>query len=130
MGIFKNNKNTDDKVPQISQIETTNTNTTQNNLSSTKVNDLKNSASKINNSIKDIAASASSLVSSTESQNKEIHDAKDMLSNFSSNMEDLAINITNVHIKVLDTDHLADSGLNTIGHLDTSLTELQESFTV
>ncbi len=130
MGIFKSKKNTENKMPETSQIETNNNNISQKDLSSTKVNDLKDSAAKINNSIKDIAASASSLVSSTESQNKEIHDAKDMLSNFSSNMEDLAINITNVHIKVLDTDHLADSGLNTIGHLDTSLTELQDAFTV
>ena len=48
----------------------------------------------------------------------------------SSNMEDLAINITNVHIKVLDTDKLADTGLNTIGHLDTSLNDLENAFTI
>jgi methyl-accepting chemotaxis protein len=45
-------------------------------------------------------------------------------------MEDLAINITNVHIKVLDTDKLADNGLTTISHLDTSLTDLEDAFTV
>lgn len=129
MGIFKNNKKTEDEMPQISQVQTNN-NVIKNDLSSSKINDLKNSTAQINNSIKEISASASSLASSTESQSKELRDAKNMLSSFSSNMEDLAINITNVHIKVLDTDHLADTGLNTIGHLDTSLTELQDAFTV
>lgn len=130
MRIFKSNKNTEDTMQQISQIETNNNNVIQKDLSSSKVNDLKNTTAKITTSIKDISSSASSLVSSTESQSKEIRSAKNMLSNFSSNMEDLAVNITNVHIKVLDTDHLADTGLNTIGHLDTSLTELQDAFTV
>jgi methyl-accepting chemotaxis protein len=129
MGIFKSNKKTEDDMPQISQVET-NSNVIKNDLNNSKINELKNSAAKINNSIKEISASASSLVSSTESQSSELSSAKNMLSNFSSNMEDLAINITNVHIKVLDTDHLADTGLNTIGHLDTSLTELQDAFTV
>ncbi|WP_160687281.1 methyl-accepting chemotaxis protein [Clostridium sp. C2-6-12] len=129
MGIFKNNKKTKDEMPQISQIETNN-NVVKHDLSSNKINELKNTSASINSSIKEISASASNLVSSTESQTKELRNAKNMLSNFSSNMEDLAINITNVHIKVLDTDHLADTGLSTIGHLDTSLTELQDAFTV
>ena len=130
MGIFKSNKKIEDNMPQISQVEVDNSNTIQRDLNSSKINDLKSNAAKINNSIKDISSSAASLVSSTESQSKELRSAKSMLSNFSSNMEDLAVNITNVHIKVLDTDHLADEGLNTIGHLDTSLTELQDAFTV
>jgi methyl-accepting chemotaxis protein len=129
MGIFKNNKKTEDEMPQISQVQTNN-NVVKNDLNSSKINEFKNSAAKINSSIKEISASASSLVSSTESQTSELKSAKNMLSNFSTNMEDLAINITNVHIKVLDTDQLADTGLNTIGHLDTSLTELQDAFTV
>lgn len=131
MGIFKNNKKTEDDMPQISQVDTNiNNNVINNNLNSNKINELKNGSTKINNSIKEISATASSLVSSTESQSSELRSAKNMLSDFSSNMEDLAINITNVHIKVLDTDHLADTGLNTIGHLDSSLTELQDAFTV
>lgn len=129
MGIFKNNKKTKDEMPQISQIETNN-NVVKPDLNSNKIKELKNTSAGISSSIKEISASASNLVSSTESQLTEIRSAKNMLSNFSSNMEDLAINITNVHIKVLDTDHLADTGLNTIGHLDTSLTELQDAFTV
>ena len=129
MGIFKKNKKTEDKMPEISQVEINNA-VIKDDLNSSKINELKNSAAKINSSIKEISASASALVSSTESQNSELRSAKSMLSNFSSNMEDLAINITNVHIKVLDTDHLADTGLNTIGHLDTSLTDLQDAFTV
>ena len=113
MGIFKKNKKTEDKMPEISQVETNNA-VIKDDLNSSKINELKNSAAKINSSIKEISASASALVSSTESQNSELRSAKSMLSNFSSNMEDLAINITNVHIKVLDTDHLADTGLNTM----------------
>ena len=91
---------------------------------------MKGNADKIDRSIKDITSTASSLASSTESQNREIMNAQGMLSTFRSNMENLAIDITNVHIKVLDTDKLADTGLNTIGNLDTSLADLESAFTI
>lgn len=94
------------------------------------INDLKNKTNIIDHSFKDIVSTASSLMISTQSQNRELHKTRTTLSNFSSNMENLAIDITNVHIKVLDTDKLADNGLNTIGNLDTSLTDLEEAFTV
>ena len=131
MGIFKNRKTNDDTLSQISQNESSNTNidTNPNDLTN-KINVLKDKAAIMNNSIIDITSSASSLASHSESQNREISNAKNILSNFSSDMENLAINITNVHIKVLDTDKLADNGLNTIGHLDTSLNELENAFTV
>ena len=131
MGIFKNKQTNEDKFPKISQNESSNTNfdSNQNDLSN-KINVLKDEANIIDNSIVDITSSASSLASHSESQHREINTAKNILSSFSSNMEDLAINITNVHIKVLDTDKLADTGLNTIGHLDTSLSDLENAFTI
>jgi methyl-accepting chemotaxis protein len=131
MGIFKNRKTNEDKLSQISQNEGSNTNTDANQKDlSNKINVLKDKAAIMDSSIVNITSSASSLVSHSESQNREINNAKNILSNFSSDMENLAINITNVHIKVLDTDKLADTGLNTIGHLDTSLNDLEDAFTV
>ncbi|BCZ48858.1 hypothetical protein psyc5s11_49250 [Clostridium gelidum] len=131
MGIFKNKQANKDTFSQISQNESSNTNFDSNQKDlSNKINVLKDKADIIDNSIVDITSSASSLVSHSESQHKELNTAKNILSNFSSNMEDLAINITNVHIKVLDTDKLADTGLNTIGHLDTSLNDLENAFTI
>ena len=131
MGIFKNRQANKDTFSQVSQNEISNTNfdSYQKDLSN-KINVLKDKADIIDNSIVDITSSASSLVSHSESQHKELNIAKNILSNFSSNMEDLAINITNVHIKVLDTDKLADTGLDTIVHLDTSLNDLENAFTI
>ncbi len=128
MGIFKNRHTAEDTLSQITQVEKKVT-SNQNDLNN-KIDNLKGKTDTIANSIKDITSSASSLLSSTESQNKEIMNTKSMLSTFHANMEDLAINITNVHIKVLDTDKLADTGLHTIGNLDTSLADLEGAFTV
>ena len=131
MSIFKNRQIKEDTFSQVSQNESSNTNFDSNQKDlSNKINVLKDKADIIDNSIVDITSSASSLASHTESQHREINTAKNILSSFSSNMEDLAINITNVHIKVLDTDKLADTGLNTIGHLGTSLSDLENAFTI
>ena len=130
MGIFKN-RQAKDTFSQVSQNESSSTNFDSNQKDlSNKINVLKDKADIIDNSIINITSSASSLASHSESQHREINTAKNILSSFSSNMEDLAINITNVHIKVLDTDKLADTGLNTIGHLDTSLNDLENAFTI
>jgi methyl-accepting chemotaxis protein len=131
MKLFKTKSTNEDNLPQASQVQAnvTNNTATQKDLSN-KLNNLKDNADNMDRSIKDTASNASSLVSSTESQNREITNAQGMLSSFSSNMEDLAINITNVHIKVLDTDKLADTGLDTIGNLDTSLADLESAFTI
>lgn len=94
-----------------------------------KITTLKNRTTQINNSLTSLSNSISSLEDSTKNQNLEISKTKSILSNFSSDMENLAENINNVHIKVLDTDKLADSGLNTIGHLDSSLNDLESAFT-
>jgi len=128
MKLFKNRNSIEEEFPQTSEVQN-NVVTNQNDLNN-KINKLKSNADKMDHSIKDITSSASLLVSSTESQNKEIRNAKNTLSKFRSNMEDLAINITNVHIKVLDTDKLADTGLDTIVNLDTSLADLENAFTV
>ena len=45
-------------------------------------------------------------------------------------MEQLAYNITNVQIKVLDTGDVADEGLNTFVDLDASLKSLQQAFSI
>lgn len=131
MGIFKKRQASNDTFSQVSQTESSNTtfDSNQKDLSN-KINILKDKTDIIDNSIVDITSSASSLVSHSESQHRELNTAKNILSNFSSNMEDLAINITNVHIKVLDTDKLADTGLDTIVHLDTSLNDLENAFTI
>lgn len=130
MGIFKNNNiNPEVKPLNNSSIEDNNSQLNREGLNA-KINDLKDKTAEVDTSIKNIAYTASSLLSSNESQSKELRDTKNILSNFRDNMENLAINITNVHIKVLDTDKLADTGLKTIGNLDTSLSDLEDAFTV
>ena len=94
-----------------------------------KISTIKNRTEKIDNSLKSLSDSISTLANSTENQNQQLSKTKTILSDFSYDMENLAENINNVHIKVLDTDKLADSGLNTIGHLDSSLTDLESAFT-
>ncbi|NSB12656.1 methyl-accepting chemotaxis protein [Clostridium beijerinckii] len=133
MGFFNknNNKNTtmtETIVSNVSNSGENNTNASQKNLNN--INDLREKAVLIDSSIKNASSTASELVSSAEAQSREISNVKNILSGFRANMEDLAINITNVHIKVLDTDKLADTGLNTIGNLDTSLNELEDAFTI
>lgn len=90
--------------------------------------ELKAIGKNINNDINNIDFSVNSLLSSSTTQTSEVNTSKNILSDFSSNMEDLALNITNVHIKVLDTDELADTGLNTLNNLNTSLSDLENAF--
>ena len=45
-------------------------------------------------------------------------------------MEKLAYNVTNVQIKVYDTDDLSNEGLSKIEKLDSSLSDLQSAFTI
>ncbi|MBE6063765.1 MAG: chemotaxis protein [Clostridium butyricum] len=96
---------------------------------SNKISTLKIKAEKIDNSFSSLLNSISAFENSTENQYKEISKTKTILSNFSSDMENLAENINNVHITVLDTDKLADSGLNTIDSLGSSLNDLESAFT-
>lgn len=129
MKFFKNDTPNISSIPEVSKVENINRETVNQDLINS-LKDLQTKSNTIDGSLKDITGTASSLISSTQSQSRELHNTKAMLSSFSSNMENLAIDITNVHIKVLDTDKLADNGLSTIGNLDTSLTDLEEAFTV
>jgi methyl-accepting chemotaxis protein len=126
MKIFKRNTVSTNDIANAINVN----NSISNEDSNNDFKDLKDKVKKIEYSFKDITTTASSLISSTESQDRELQNTKKILSNFKSNMENLAIDITNVHIKVLDTDKVADNGLNTISSLDTSLTELKEAFTI
>ncbi|MCM0646820.1 methyl-accepting chemotaxis protein [Clostridium swellfunianum] len=68
------------------------------------------------------------ITSSNLKQRDDITDTFNTLKAFSSDMESMAEGITNVQIKVLDTNNIADEGLNNIENLDTSLSELKEAF--
>lgn len=135
MNFFKNKKSKDSltkenyvkteiKNESIVNVENSESNT------NTRINELKIKTDDINNSLRTLSDSVSLLTNSNDDYSSEIAHTKDVLSGFSSNMENLAENITNVHIKVLDTDKVADSGLNVIDSLESSLNELESSFTV
>lgn len=97
------------------------------------LNELKNldsSADNISSSLNDINSSLSHLSNSSVTQSEEIQNATTILVDFRSSMEDLAFNITNAHAKVLDTDKLANEGLNSINELDYSLNDLEDAFSV
>ena len=95
-----------------------------------KINVLKDKTKAIDKSIEILSDSVLSLKNSNENQSSEISKTKDILSDFSSNMENLAENITNVHIKVLDTDKISDAESHIIENLDKSLNDLESSFTI
>ena len=101
------------------------------------VDDIKSSVAELHtvyDSLADSINSNNNAISSMadlyDNFTRKINDSDKTLKTFDSDMESLAINITNVHQKVLDTDKIADNGINTIKSLDTSLSNLQEAFTV
>lgn len=85
-------------------------------------------SSRISSAISDVNNSLSSLTNATLTQAEEINNARNILDNFNTRMEQLAYNITNVQITVIDTDKVADEGLNTFTDLDDSLGSLQQAF--
>lgn len=85
-------------------------------------------SSRISGAITDVNNSLSSLTNASLTQAEEINNARTILESFNTRMEQLAYNITNVQITVLDTDKVADEGLNTFTDLDSSLNSLQEAF--
>lgn len=89
---------------------------------------LTDSSSNISTAIQDVNKSLSSLTSATLTQAEEINNARNILESFNNRMEQLAYNITNVQISVLDADTVADEGLNTFTDLDNSLYALQKAF--
>ncbi|SHK14815.1 Methyl-accepting chemotaxis protein (MCP) signalling domain-containing protein [Clostridium cavendishii DSM 21758] len=111
--------------------------TTESNLSPNIAEELKADLEKLNISSSDIATAISDthnsiaqLTTSSINQNNELSSTNDILGSFRESMENLAVNVVNTQIKVLDTDRLADTGIETINSLDNSLNELQEAFTV
>ena len=89
---------------------------------------LTDSSSNISTAIQDVNRSLSSLTNATLTQAEEINSARNILESFNNRMEQLAYNITNVQISVLDADTVADEGLNTFTDLDNSLAALQQAF--
>ncbi len=89
---------------------------------------LSESSSNISTAIHDVNSSLSALTSASLTQAEEINNARNILETFNNRMEQLAYNITNVQITVLDTDKVADEGLNTFTDLDHSLNALQQAF--
>ncbi|NFG60827.1 MULTISPECIES: methyl-accepting chemotaxis protein [unclassified Clostridium] len=132
MGFFQNKRYTEDKTLENTQnitLPQTNDNSEISKIG-TGLSELKIESSKIHNSINDINSSVSHLANLSMSENHEANHATDLLHDFRSNMEELALNVANVHGQVLDTDKVADNGIVSIENLDTSLNELQHMFTV
>ena len=136
MGLFSRSKN-NTLVKEESKIETVtetptyevNTNDESNGILKDEMSKLSQSSSSISSAVQEVNNSLSSLTNATLSQAEEIGTARDILENFNTRMEQLAYNVTNVQISVLDTDKVADEGLNTFTDLDKSLKSLQEAFT-
>ena len=136
MGLFSRSKN-NTLVKEESTIETVketptyevNTNDETNGILKDEMDKLSQSSSSISSAVQEVNSSLSSLTNATLSQAEELGTARDILENFNNRMEQLAYNVTNVQISVLDTDKVADEGLNTFTDLDKSLKSLQEAFT-
>lgn len=133
MGLFSR-KNKKEKsftkeniVDDISVTEIIEKEDTNKNLKNEMVK-LTDSSSNISTAIQDVNSSLSSLTSASLTQAEEINSARNILESFNNRMEQLAYNITNVQISVLDTDKVADEGLNTFTDLDNSLAALQQAF--
>ncbi len=91
---------------------------------------LKESMKFLSNASSEISSSAKEIASCNMSQSTDLNSTSDMLKDFHSDMEELAYNVTNVQIKVMDTDKMADNGLETMQELDSSLNELHEAFDI
>ncbi|MDV4150034.1 methyl-accepting chemotaxis protein [Clostridium sp. AL.422] len=133
MGLFSRKKAVKSKNEEITIVEefTTNEITEKENTNENFKNDmvkLGESSSRISSAIQDVNNSLSSLTNATLTQAEEINNARNILESFNNRMENLAYNITNVQITVLDTDKVADEGLNTFTDLDHSLNSLQQAF--
>lgn len=92
------------------------------------ISKVEESSNAIITSTSNIEAAINEITSSNMKQNEQITDTLNILKDFSNDMEAMAVGMTNVQIKVLDTNSLADNGLNTIKNLDSSLSELQNAF--
>ena len=137
MNLFSRKKNRDSKESKAESINTilSQENSSKEDLSTKEIIKNQEEISKLNNNyfnifeeIKVMNHSLSNLSQKTINHNEEINSAKFILESFNDKMEQLANNITNVHTSVLDTDKVADEGLNTFVDLDLSLKSLQDAF--
>lgn len=132
MKFFQNKKHEENST--FNTIETTSSPHTSNDVESNKIgtylSDLKSESSRIHSSINDINSSISNLANLAMTENHEVNNATNILHDFRNNMEELALNVSNVHGQVLDTDKVADKGIISIENLDKSLNELQNMFTI
>lgn len=135
MSLFSKKKNVEPK--EISQdissknaiIEPTNDYTILDSISS-ELQSTKANSESLKNSIGNIEDSVSSLADSSIRQSDQLSNVSSSIRSIGASLEELAYNVTNVHIKVLDTDSSADQGVETINTLDNSLSELKQAFTV
>ena len=88
---------------------------------------VEDSSNNILSSASDIEAAVNQITSANMKQNEEINDTLNILKDFSTDMENMAVGMTNVQIKVLDTTSMTDDGLKSIQELDTSLNQLQSA---
>lgn len=95
-----------------------------------EINSLQINSDSITLSINEVSQSVNTLSNATVKQSQEIDTAATILRGFSETMEKLAYNVTNVQIKVYDTDDLSNEGLSKIEKLDSSLNDLQSAFTI
>lgn len=95
-----------------------------------EVHSLQNTSNNIVQSINEVTDSVNTLSNATIKQSQEIDTASTILKEFSDSMEKLALNVTNVQIKVLDTDEMSNNGIGQIEKLDSSLNDLESAFTV
>lgn len=132
MNIFKKK---DSNKQSIINEEYINTNIDNNVLDRINTNEVLNAkihkctedCDSIDQGLHELKSNLSSAVVASRGKNHNVN-TKNMLYNFSDEMEGLAISINEVHIKVLDTDKVADCGLNSISKLDDSLTDLKSAF--
>lgn len=134
MNLFSRKKNKDSKTESINTI-LSQENSSKEDLTTKEIIKNQEEINKLNNNyfnifeeIKVMNHSLSNLSQKTIKHNEEINSAKFILESFNDKMEQLANNITNVHTSVLDTDKVADEGLNTFVDLDLSLKSLQDAF--
>lgn len=123
--IVSANQNSQD---DFSQTDSITTNLEVNSHLKEEIANISENSSNISGSVQDVNDSLASLASSTLTQTEEISNASSILSSFSEKMEQLAYNVTNVQITVLDTDKAADDGLSAFSGLDESLKDLQSAF--
>lgn len=125
--VSKENESIIETLSKENLIEDTLT-TNENIKNQEEINKLNNNYLNILEEFKSMNYSLSNLSQKTIEHNDGINSAKSILESFNDKMEQLALNITNVHTSVLDTDKVADEGLNTFVHLDLSLKSLQDAF--